>query len=263
MDPPPPSGDLAAWGLPRSTPGHPETLMKLLPLLLLQLATVGVALLVYDQLRHDPPPSTPAVESDGIDAPALERRLQALEASRRPSLTATGTDPRLLERLEALEAAIETPPGTAGQGTETPERTGRAPAEDALPSPTAFADEPSARDVQGFRKLQAAAKQQERLERNRKRVDGALDKLSLRLSKNQRAKIHTAFSTFQPRVAQIWSEVKTEAQKTIAAGGDINRGELVASTTARIQQEFATSLDGIVSSADAETVAATLMPDKR
>ena len=58
--------------------------------------------------------------------------------------------------------------------------------------------------------------------------------------------------------------MKTQARETIAAGGDVDRGEIVTTTTALIQKEFASTLTDIVDhQADAEAISEALMPAKR
>jgi hypothetical protein len=242
--------------------------MKLVQVLLINLATVAVALVVYDQLRTEA--SGPSRERAGPRAPdtaALEGRLSALEAERDPSLRAfAGADVRVIKRLDELEAAVwggyaaatDGPPATAPTQDEARATDGERPA------PVASADVPGAPEIRRFRQLREAVRREDSVKRNKARVDRALDKLSVRLTERQRAGIHVAFAAFEPRVKEIWTEVKTQAQQTIADGGDVDRGEIVTTTTATIQQEFARTLTGIVDhQADAEAVAKTLMPGKR
>jgi len=240
--------------------------MKLIQVVLINLATVAVALVVYDQLRSEPSgPSRERARPRGTDAATLEGRLQALEAERDPSLrAAAGADARVFERLDELEAAVW---GWAASGgvpaTEPAPDETRTTQGESL-APVASPDVPNAVDTRRFRQLREAVRREDSVKRNKVRVDRALDKLSVRLTKRQRARIHVEFAAFEPRVKQIWTEVKEEAQKTIAAGGDVDRGEIVTATTATIQQEFAKTLTDIVDHpADAEAVAKTLMPGGR
>ena len=237
--------------------------MKLVQVLFINVATVAVALVVYDRLRgKESGPShrrTSMPRSHIPDTAALEVRLAALEAERRPSLWAAGTDSRVFERPDAPE---ETERDHAPAAEQTPDET--RPAKKEPRASMASRDIPTTDEVRKFRQLREAARRQDAVERNKARVDKALDKLSLHLTKRQRTRIHTAFAAFEPRVKVIWTEVKTQAQETIAAGGDVDRGEIVSSTTAVIQQEFAKTLTDIVDNPpDAETIAKTLMPGGR
>ena len=240
--------------------------MKLVQVLLINLATVAAALVVYDQLRTEGSgPSRGRASPRVTDTAALEGRLSALEAERHPSLRAeAGTDARVFERLDELEAAVWGGYAAATGGLPATNPTPDETRPTDPPPSAASPDVPTAVDIRRFRQLREAVRREDSVKRNKARVDRALDKLSVRLTKRQRARIHVAFAAFEPRVKEIWTDVKDQAQKTIAAGGDVDRGEIVTSTTATIQQEFATTLTGIVDHpADAEAVAKTLMPGGR
>lgn len=242
--------------------------MRLVQILLINLATVAVALVVYDQLRTEASgPSRERAGSRVPDTATLERRIQVLEAERHPSLRAdAGTDARVIQRLEELEAAVwgGYTAATAGPPAKAPTPDETRATDGERPAPVASVDVPGAAEIRRFRQLREAVRREDSVKRNQARVDRALDKLSVRLTSKQRAGIHVAFAAFEPRVKEIWTEVKTQAQKTIADGGDVDRGEIVTTTTATIQQEFARTLTDIVDhQADAEAVAKILMPGKR
>ncbi len=233
--------------------------MKPLPMLLLNVALVVVALVVYDQLRTEDVRPRESVLEGSAESEAVLARLAALERARAPTLQATGTDARVLARLAALEEAL----GPRAPSSDAPEDggpvlTGRAPT-----APLASADEPTDDEIRRFRKLRAAVQQQERMEKIAAHVDERLAKLPIKLSKRQRAKIHAAYSEFRPRIGQIWQQAKEEAQETMKAGGTVDRGEIVETTTTKIQQEFAGMIDGVVSSADAESISETLLAGGR
>ncbi len=228
--------------------------MKILPILLLNVATAAGAIVVYDQLRDEPAPRD-AVVTGSVDTTDLERRLAALESDRRPQLE-TKLDASVLDRIEALESA-EAPSSESGADSSS---SGERPSEETVAPFASAADwQPTPEDVQRFRTLRKAVERDDRIMKNAERVERALKKLALGLDEKQRSGITEAFTDFQPRIRQIWDEVKTEAQATIAAGGTIDRREIVASTTVLIQQEFAEALTNVVSHADAEAVAAALM----
>ncbi len=233
--------------------------MKLLPMFLLNLALVAVALIAYDRLRSDPAPA-PVADAGGTADPEVARRLEALEASREPALRAAGTDPRVIDRLAALELAVRE---HAAAATPPPAASAPDAAENPAAKPLAASAEPSDEEVRRFRKLREAARRQDQLDKSRKQIDAALDKLGINLSAKQRAKVHLAHAAFQPRINEIWGEAKRAAGETAAAGGHIDRATIIKETQALIQQSFVQTLTPIVSQADAESVAAALMPAKR
>ena len=242
--------------------------MKLVQVLLLNIATVAIALVAYDQLRSEANgPTRERARPHVPDTAVLEQRLQTLEAERPLARAAAGTGARVFERLDELEAAVwgGYAAGNAGQPAAEPAPDETNPTEGETPAaPGAFSDIPGAREIRRFRQLREAVRREDSVKRNKARVDRALDKLSVRLTERQRARVHVAFAAFEPRVKEIWTDVKTQAQQTIAAGGEVDRGEIVATTTATIQQEFAQTLTDVVDHhADAEAVAKTLLPGKR
>ena len=240
--------------------------MKPAQVLLLNLVVVVVALVIYDQVRGGAPGASQerssAARSRGLDDAAVEERLASLEAGRRESVALA--DPHLLDRLDALEAAVQG--AAASDGLPAGEQTllSEEVMESDLPSSQATAELPSPMEIRRFRDLQEAVRREDSIKRNKARVDGTLSKLPFRLTKRQRTKIHYAFAAFEPRVDEIWTEVKAQAQATIAAGGEVSRAEIVPKTMAVIQQEFAQTLAGIVDRpADADAIATALMPGRK
>ncbi len=230
--------------------------MKILPILLLNVLTAVVAIVVYDQLRDDSAPQDTVIEGS-VDNSAFERRLDKLEA-RRPQLETKGVDASIFDRLDALESVARVPAPSVDPDAQ-PILEGRPSMKRDEPFSSGADWEPTAEDVERYRRLRKAVERDDRIKKNAARVERALKKLALNFNDEQRSAISAAFTDFQPRVRQIWTDVKTEAQATIAAGGTVDRGEIVTSTTALIQQEFAGTLTDIVSHADAEAVAGTLM----
>jgi len=240
--------------------------MKLVPALLLNVVTVVLAVLIYDQVRGETPGSSdtralrPADRA--ADSAEFERRLAALEAVRRESLRAVGTDAGIFERLAALEEAARRD-GSGGLAAEQASDE-RIPEKEGAATPMRKRNEPSESEVLRFRQVREAVRRDDSVKKNQKRVDGALDKLSIRLTKRQRKRVHAALAAFEPRVGEIWTEVKTQARATIAAGGEVDRGEIVTSTQALIQKEFAATLTDVVShEADAAAIAEALMPGRK
>ncbi|MHC4732625.1 MAG: hypothetical protein ACYS6Z_18815, partial [Planctomycetota bacterium] len=178
--------------------------MKLVQVLLVNFATVAVALVAYDQLRSEASgPSRERARPHVPDTAALEQRLQALEAERPLARAAAGTDARVFERLDELEAAVwgRYAAATAGLPATEPAPGETRPTEGETPAPpVASSDVPSAREIRRFRQVREAVRREDSVKRNKARVDRALDKLSVRLTKRQRARIHVAFAAFEPRV---------------------------------------------------------------
>ena len=230
--------------------------MKLLPVLLLNLATLGVGIVVYDQLRRDA--ASPVAEVEGVrsDSAALEPRIEALEADRRPVLGGGGIDPRLLARLEALEALVEAQVTTADPERAAPEEL---PTEADPLAPKATPDGPSPDEMRRWRKVRDAVRREDSIKKNHARFDRALDKLPFGLTPRQRQKIYAAHAAFEPRIGEIWGGIKAQAQETIAAGGAIDGQALRAQGAAQIQQEFADTITGIVHQTDAEAVAGAML----
>jgi hypothetical protein len=218
--------------------------MKLLAVFLLDLAVVAVALFVYDRSREEPAPSNAPAFNVRAELAALEARIDALETAPPPRLPDPADDPRILERLTALEQA---------SGAPVPEAAGGAEAE-TVPDPL------GPDSVRAFRRLREKVRREESAERNRVWINGALDKLRLNLTDTQRSRIVAAWVTFEPRRDEIWTEAKLRAQETIAAGGRIDRAEFVDETVDVIRSEFATTLAGVLHPADAEAVAGALNP---
>lgn len=229
--------------------------MKFLPQLLLNVAVVGVALFAYDGLRSEPVPQS-AVTAPVSDVD-IENRVAALEAARSPTLEARSPaslnaafEARLREIERRLEA-VRTSPATAGAapaGTEKP------------PPPLFLAgadDAPSPEEVQRFLRIQKAAREEEKVLRYRRQVEGRLKKLDLSLTTNQREKLVRTFAAFQPRRNAIWSEVKSSAQ---AGGAEVDWESVMRDTQSRIRSEFTQQTAAFLSRPDAEAVASSLFP---
>ncbi|MEE8104669.1 MAG: hypothetical protein V3T86_03945, partial [Planctomycetota bacterium] len=226
--------------------------MKLFQILLLNVVTVALALLIYDSMQDDAPAASQVRSSSerSADLPAidLEPRLRALEAQ---SLAAPeDLDLGFEERLAALEEAL--------QGADAPEPRSE-DGEPIEPRATVKPGQPTEVEINRFRLVRDAVHREDRAKKVQAKVDGALKKLSIPLTERQRKRIHVAFADFQPRVDEIWTEVKTQARATAAAGGQVNRGEIVTSTMVRISTEFAGKLTDVVPNAtDAQAVADAL-----
>ena len=228
--------------------------MKLSQVLLVNVATVAVALFAYDQVREvaSVPSKGRATTSRSAGAAALEARVHALEVEARALREAAGAERRMPDQMEAPERVVES-------GAEPDRAIDRGPA-----AKDPGTGKPTAEDVGRFRRLQDAVRRENNIKKNMKRVDNALDKLSINLTPAQRKGVHTAVAEFEPNIVRIWGEVKTEARATIEAGGEVDRGQLVSSTQTRIQTEFAATLTDIVNHpADAQAIAEAMHPGGR
>ena len=233
--------------------------MKLLPILLLQVVTAAATVVIYDHVRDDDSDASadgPLVAA--VDTSSLERRLAALEAGRSPTLTATAPEADLVARIAALEQALDDTPLFVAPDEDVAEGS-TAPPTIALGEPT-WANRPvTSEEIQRFRKLREATRKQDALEKNRERIDRMLARADIQLSDRQREAVHEAYNAFRPRVDEIWVAAKDRARETIAGGGEIDRQAFVAETTEVIVQEFAGTLEGAVSSGEAESIAQALM----
>ena len=229
--------------------------MKPVQVLLLNVAIVAVALVVYDQLRSEPPQGR-ASASRSNNTAEFEARLSALEAKSR----ALHTAPRASNRLDAPAASEG---GHAAPDDPAPKKTsdGVKPTRGERPSKKATSDEPTKQEVRRFRQLREAARRQDSVKRNWKRVSSALKKLSINLTEEQRELVHFKYAAFEPQIRQIWGQAKEQAKETAKAGGDVNRADIVTTATATSQTEFAKTLTDIVPhQADAEAIAEALVP---
>jgi len=235
--------------------------MKTITVVALNVVTVAIALVTYDVMRTAPEAPISADRAVAVDTSALEDRIDALESSRRRTRRSSGSDQGVLARLAALESATRTQPTAAGANSAPTPNDGAMLAAAAMGSPSSpdvAADEPTKAEIERFRQLSDAVRQEDTRRKNARRVDRILDALPVSLSADQREGIHTRWASFQPRIGEIWGEVKSEAQRTIAAGGDIDRATLVADTQVVIQNEFAGLLGGLIAPADSTTIADAL-----
>lgn len=239
--------------------------MKLLPILLLNLATATAAVVVYDQVRPAPP--TPSVMGGSHHAAvaALEVRIAALEADHGVQLGGGGTDPRVLDRLDALEDATRTDTATAVPSTPAGEVIDDAssPPPEEITAPPSSPEAPSREAVRTWRRLREAVRREDIVKRNRLRFDRALGTLPFQLTPRQRAKVYDAYAGFEPRIGKIWREIRTQATETQAAGGTIDRLALAAQGNARIQQEFAEAIGDIVHQVDAVAISKAMLANGR
>ncbi len=235
--------------------------MKYIPFLLINLATVAIGIAIYDHYR-DSDQDTPTTNAhvNESDLRGVEKRLAALEAEQTPMLHAPDSLPGIKKRLLALESKLHQAKNEPSVATSESNSTAAS-----SPSGQPFASrfEPTAEDVRRFRQLQEAVKRDERVQRHRARVNKTLDKLGLNLSIKQREDVAQKLADFGKRSNEIWDEVKSQARETMESGGTIDKMELMNTTYATLRTEFAVSLEGIVPVADAESIAAALMPHRR
>lgn len=235
--------------------------MKLFQVLALNVATVVIALVVYDQMRSDDPRGssdraassrTEVGNSIGLEdrLREIETKLAAIPEGRNRSWDAAPTN-------ELAEA----PTAGAQKDLPAPNREPEAanPRSNAQPTPGASADEPSKAELARFRKLQDAVRRENTVKKNWERINRQLDKAGVNLTPAQREQVHYAWAEFEPRITRIWGAIKTEARTTADAGGAVDGKALREQGSAQIQSEFAASLADIVNhQADAAAVAAAL-----
>ena len=228
--------------------------MRLLPVLLINLVTVAVAIVAYDQLRGPEPTGLLSAEARGDADADLAARVTALEAARQPMLKADGPH-RLVERLDRLEEAVRALRSGAAQPAVAPEEDGSVgrPQEDARD----VGESPGVEDVERFRQLQAASRRLERMKREEMRVGKVLDGLGVRLSGEQRRRLLEAHVDFEERRNEIWTSVKTQAAP------DTDWPTVIAQTQQVVRGEFVQRISSFLPAGDAEQIAAALHPDRK
>ncbi|MHC5010503.1 MAG: hypothetical protein ACYTG6_06055 [Planctomycetota bacterium] len=232
--------------------------MKFLPVLLLNVVTVAVAILAYDHLRSDV--GRPGEEADDValDPVAIERRLAALEAEQQPVLQGEGSEAVILRRLDALERRLQLlgeavgAPGLSAGATDP----GSSHPEDPL---FEGVEDLAPEEVERFRRLQEAARRQDRIQRNQVRVNQAIDGTGVPLTPDQRGQLLEAYVEFEPRRIQIWGEAKARGQEV---AGEAGWDSIIRETNLLIQREFTDRISGFLHQADAERIAEALHPIK-
>jgi len=227
--------------------------VKILPALLLNVVVVAAGLFVYDHVRDGDSSGGTPVTVVGTD-PVIEARLAALEQAGPAVLRTDGAQANLLRRLEALEQRAEA------------KKTRLAP----LPDSKREAEELGARKLSGeelseqelarYRKLRSAVRADDKAAKQAARIDRALAKLDIRLSKGQRAKLAAAQQSFMPRYIELWGEAKTRAADQ---GDQADWKTVIAETGAVVQREFSDSISGFLPQADADAIAAALHPTSK
>jgi len=226
--------------------------MKLLPIVLINAVLVAGGIVIYDQVRGDGPATTYATDGGGDDVQIAQitERVAALEG-RAPTLRATGSDPRILARLEALEtrAAVRAPSG----GTSTPDADGAAPAEDALALPDVpEGEQPANEDVRRFRRLMEAAEQQRRDERDRERLLAVLKDLDITLNAEQTNKLVAAQRDYRSKVGDVWRKAFSGIRE---AGADREgMREAARQGMEGLRDQFGVTINKFVPSADAQKI---------
>ena len=235
--------------------------MKLLPILLLNVAVVGGGLFAYDQLRTEEPAPAEPEAPQTVELGDLEARVKALEAQPAPPLQAEGLDPRVAKQLEALASRIEAL--EKREPTETPVVDGNEPQGESTPKPMPSGEEPKGEptkeEVARFKKLQSAAYRERRLQRIAKRVKSRLASLDLSLTPEQQKQLVAAYADFEPRRDEIWTEVKQNTPDTTPRE---DWGQIITDTNARIQREFTERITPFIPAADAETISEGLLGGK-
>ncbi|MDF1700089.1 MAG: hypothetical protein P1V36_02885 [Planctomycetota bacterium] len=229
--------------------------MRVLPLLLMNAALVGLALLAYDQLR-DPAPAGGANLDDASALGALEERVVALERSKPVELRTDGGMTSLRQRIEALEAGLA--PARAAAAVPSPETVGRpgvAPSAVTVARPAS--EEPTDEEVRRFRRLRDAARARERGDRERERLDKALAKAGIPLAPKQREQVLATQRQFAARRTALWSEAKRRGAEE---GADANWPTIIRETNGLVRREFSTQIAGFLSQADADAVAEAVYP---
>lgn len=233
--------------------------MKMLPLLLVNLATVGAGIAVYDQVVR---PATPTAEHGGslVGTPtpstkALEDRLTALE-NRGPALTGSprpGLDRAAVLELLRAELAQARPAAAPGQADTVVVPAGLPAGLTLADVPAELADAYDDPNLTHFRTMYEKVQQMERAEREaqrekeqEQRTNLRLDELKLGLTDNQKGEILAASRKLRESRGDLWRQMRT---------GDMDREGMRAAMEAQ-RAELVTTIERIVpNTEDAQRVA--------
>jgi hypothetical protein len=220
--------------------------MKLMPILLINVVTVGAGIALYDHFKGEP---EPAVETamgglDTVDLAALEDRIMERVNAGQPGLKVAGTNPSVLARLDALESRASGAP--APVATESaPGETGSAPAGTfAAPDLAGGTGEPTEDEVRRFRKIMERAEEMRRDERDLQRLDGMLTRLEITLDLDQKKKLLTAQRDFRRKVSETWRNAMRDG-----GGRDAARAAMDG-----LREEFTTEITKFMSIGDAQKI---------
>lgn len=225
--------------------------MKMLPILLINIALVGGGLIIYDQLRSDAPNATYQTGGvDGVQISNLEDRIARLEQrGETPMLRSSGGE-GLAQRVEALEqrfANVPPPPAgprpEAGDGTRPP-----------MPRPDAASgddpqSQPSDEELQWFRRMREADEQARREERERDQLTRMLKGLDITLDKQQTDKLLTAQRDMRKKMGEVWRNVRR--------GPDVDREQVrqeMGQKMEQIRDEFSVTINKFIPAADATKI---------
>jgi len=213
---------------------------------------LGVAAWALTEAQSAPPAAPgPDSNSSVYDAVnGLETRMAALEAA--VIRERENHDPRVLEQLDDFDRRLKALAEAGGEKTLPP---AAAVPPDEKGGKAAAAGEPDDEEVERFRKLRAAAARKERLKYAYDRIDGALKGLQITLTDEQRTKLATALTDFEPRRNEIWGEAKRSGA---AAGPDVDWGVIIQDTTRLIAREFTERISPFIPGGDAERISANL-----
>ena len=228
--------------------------MKILPILLLNLVVTGGALVIYDQMQGESSGAT--YDMSGADPVAIadiESRLARLEGSGEQPALAGAADATLLRRVEDLEARLAGGPPRPRPGAMREGPEGDRPAGGPGAGPiTSFSEdgEPSEADVNRFRKLMDAVREQQRVEREREQLANLLERLDITMDERQQDQYLAARRARQEKIGDLFRNMRR--------GPDVDREQVMEQINqgrAKINEEFAVSLNKFLPSGDAAKLA--------
>jgi len=228
--------------------------MKMLPLLLINVALVGGGLVIYDQLRSDAPSAT--YHTGGVDpvqVSDLESRIARLEQSSGAPMLRTGGTEALVQRLESLEqrlARVPPPPRPDGPpAADDPRPPLERPEMAATGDPAA---QPSEDELRWFRRMREADEQARREERERQQLATMLSSLEINLDEQQMDKLVVAQRKMRDQMGDIWRNVRR--------GPDVDREQVRQEMTQKmdsIREEFSVTINKFIPAADAAKIVET------
>ncbi len=224
--------------------------MKILPILLINLVVTGGALVIYDQMHGESAGTTYAMGgADPVEIEDIKTRIARLESSGDQPALAGGADASVLSRLEALERREVG--GTRRPVSDGPEGEGPAAGSHAGPV-TTFSEEGDISDaeVSRFRKLMDAAREQQRLEREREQLANLLERLEISMDDKQQEQYLGARRERQRKIGELFRGMRRDP--------DVDREQVMEQINAgraKIHEEFAVTLNKFLPSGDAAKLA--------
>ena len=226
--------------------------MKMLPILLINVALVGGGIVIYDQLRGDAPHATyDTVSADNVQLSDLASRLARLEENAgAPMLRASGGD-GLAKRIEMLEQRLaDGPPPPRGDAPASADGEERPPlARPEIPVGDGEDAQAADEELRWFRRMRDADDLARREEREREQLTRMLASLEISLNPEQTDKLLVAQRDMRTKMGEIW--------RGVPRGPDVDREQLrqeMGQKMETIRDEYAVTINKFIPAGDAAKI---------